>query len=123
MKKNILLWCVFSCAVILTWCGTKQITTDVTPISGEETTALSGIDLFADSWVAISGQQVPDVQTGSLIQQEVKSSTQQIASGQKLSDDVKKLIEERAKKPVEKSKLTEDDIDLMEKVIQKVQQK
>ncbi|MEI7562265.1 MAG: hypothetical protein WCJ39_00660 [bacterium] len=66
---------------------------------------------------------MPDVQTGSLIQQEVKSSTQQIASGQKLSDDVKKLIEERAKKPVEKSKLTEDDIDLMEKVIQKVQQK
>jgi hypothetical protein len=33
------------------------------------------------------------------------------------------LIEERAKKPIEKSKLTEDDIDLMEKVIQKIEQK
>lgn len=121
MKKNILLWCVFSCAVILTWCGTKQVTTDVTPISGEDATA--NIQIEYTSWMELPlpEEWSPSERKGTG-QSETKSSTQQIASGQKLSDDVKKLIEERAKKPVDKSKLTEDDIDLMEKVIQKVQQ-
>ena len=128
MKKTILLWWIFSCAVILAWCGTQQITTEAQVISGEETAALSGIDLFGDSWTVLSGQtaisgQESSTKTWVLIQQDVPSSSQQIASGQKLSEDVKKLIEERAKKPVDKSKLTEDDIDLMEKVIQKIQQK
>ena len=121
MKKSILLWCVFSCAIILAWCGTRQLTTEIQSLSGEDTAALSGIDLFGDSGIVISGQELSSEQSG-MLERIQTSSSQQIASGQKLSDDVKKLIEERATKPVEKNKLTEDDIDLMEKVIQKVQQ-
>lgn len=37
-----------------------------------------------------------------------------------VSSDVAKLIQQRANQPVDNNKLTEDDIDLIDKVIQKV---
>ncbi len=73
------------------------------------------------SWGVLTGGESISGAKGQ--REEIPAASQQVQSGKTLSAEVKQLIEERAAKPVEKSKLTEDDIDLMEKVIQKIQQK
>jgi len=83
----------------------------------------------------VSGQVIPPQDNGA--REEVSGSNQTgtvasraennnpidptTASGSKLPAEISGLLDERAKQPIATGKLTEDDITLMEKIIEKVQ--
>ena len=120
MKKNILIASIGLSCLVLVGCGSKvkpsQTIDTWTLFSWEQ--ALTGVQ--SGEVLGDQNNNTREELTGYITQ--TQPSTTGTASGsQNVSQDITKLIEARAGKPVDTKKLTEDDVDLIDKVIQKIE--
>ncbi len=111
MKKNILFVSLIALGA-LAWCAMKvpsmpvDSTWEVEVTSGVQTEIITG-DVVTTWTVATS---------------EVSTGAENLTGSTWTMDEIKDLIDARASQPKDKDKLDEADIDLMDRIIQKVKQ-
>lgn len=132
-KKFLILVSGLTC-LLLVGCGTKTAPTDTIDtwmlFSWEQVlTWLQSGEILSDQNTTMRQELTGDTPTGSLIITWEKSTTTNTAvtgtvsvtTGKALSSEVSDIIKARASKPKDDNKLTEDDIDLIDQVIQKIE--
>lgn len=126
MKKTYLVICMFS-AVVLAGCSLKVQKTVDTPMEKEEekvTTIEEKVNGEETENVVNTGN-VVDIKelTGTGDSGEVSSieGSEYVNVNEGLSAEVDKIIEERNTQPKDESKLTEEDIDLIQQIIDKIE--
>jgi len=127
MKKSLMLIAGMSC-LLLVGCGTKSVPTSTIDtwmlFSWEQalTWTQSGenvSDQNTNTRQEVTGETPKDTTNGSLV---ITGTTNKATVDSKaVTGEIKALIEQRATQPKDPNKLTEDDINLIDQVIQKVQ--
>lgn len=132
-KKFLILVSGLSC-LLLVGCGTKTAPTDTIDtwmlFSWEQgVTWLQSGEILSDQNTTMRQELTGEMPTGSLVITWEKSTTTDkaatgntaVTTGKALSTEVADIIKARASKPKDDNKLTEDDIDLIDQVIQKIE--
>ena len=107
-------------AWILAGCGVQKtpVVDDSVVISGTQET---GMMVTWNTEISLDANMMEEVTWAEIQTTVTTSGTESPVVDPEISTEVKTLIQERQQQPKDDSKLTEEDIDLMEQIIQKIQ--